>query len=197
MWNEESKEVLANQPGWVSDDLREGLKKRSKVKVMEEDAKSLKSAANDLIGPALDIIGAVAVTDDKIGTVRNKPGKNISYNTDKIAQSLLEAGVGAQTIKEAIESYIEVGLRTQLFKDASQFEVREVTPNRVEISTARCPYVHVCKDLLDQGSSLGALTCARLGCFNAAVKLLSGIETTYEVLGVHLLAGCEGVIERK
>ncbi len=103
----------------------------------------------------------------------------------------------ASTIREAVDSYIEIGLLTGLFKDASQFEVREVTPNRIEISTARCPYVHVCKDLLDQGSSLGALTCARLGCFNAAVKLLTGIETTYEVLGVHLLQGCAGTIERK
>jgi acetate kinase len=103
----------------------------------------------------------------------------------------------ASTISEAVESYIEVGAMTGLFKDASQFEVREITPNRVEISTLTCPYVHVCKDLLDQGASLGALTCARLGCFNAAVKALTGIETTYEVLGVHLLEGCEGVIERK
>ncbi len=103
----------------------------------------------------------------------------------------------ASTIKEAVESYIEIGLATGLFKDASQFEVREVTPNRVEISTPRCPYVHVCRDLLDTGSPLGALTCARLGCFNAAVKLLTGIETTYEVLGVHLLQGCEGIVERK
>jgi hypothetical protein len=103
----------------------------------------------------------------------------------------------ASTIREALESYIETGVTTGLFQDASQFEVREVTPNRVEITTTRCPYVHTCKDLLDEGFSLGGLTCARLGCFNAAVKLLTGIETTYEVLGVHLLEGCEGVIERK
>jgi hypothetical protein len=61
----------------------------------------------------------------------------------------------------------------------------------------RCPYVQTCADLLDEGFSLGGLSCARLGCFNAAVKLLAGIDTTYEVLGVHLLEGCEGVIERK
>jgi acetate kinase len=103
----------------------------------------------------------------------------------------------ASTIREALESYIEVGVATGLFQDASQFEVREVTPNRVEITTTRCPYVHSCKDLLDGGFTLGGLTCARLGCFNAAVKLLAGIETTYEVLGVHLLEGCEGVVERK
>ena len=41
------------------------------------------------------------------------------------------------------------------------------------------------------------MTCARLGCFNAAVSVIAGIETTYEVLGVHLLEGCSGVIERK
>ena len=103
----------------------------------------------------------------------------------------------ASTIREALTAYIEIGVTTGLFQDASQFEVREITPNRVEITTTRCPYVHTCKDLLDEGFSLGGLTCARLGCFNAAVKLLTGIETTYEVLGVHLLEGCEGVIERK
>ena len=102
----------------------------------------------------------------------------------------------ASTIREAVESYIDIGLETGLFQDASQFEMREVTPNRVEISIGRCPYVHSCKDLISEGS-LGGLTCARLGCFNAAVSVIAGIETTYEVLGVHLLEGCSGVIERK
>lgn len=102
----------------------------------------------------------------------------------------------ASTIKEAVESYIDIGLETGLFQDASQFEIREVTPNRVEISIGRCPYVHSCQDLISDGS-LGGLTCARLGCFNAAVAVIAGIETTYEVLGVHLLEGCSGVIERK
>ena len=103
----------------------------------------------------------------------------------------------ASTIKEAVESYIELGVATGVFDDPSQFELREVTPNRVEIGIARCPYVQACRDLLEEGASFGALTCARLGCFNAAVKFIAGIETTYEVLGVHLLQGCEGVIERK
>lgn len=102
----------------------------------------------------------------------------------------------ASTIKEAIENYIDIGIETGLFQDASQFEIREVTPNRVEISIGRCPYVHSCQDLISDGS-LGGLTCARLGCFNAAVTMITGIETTYEVLGVHLLEGCNGVIERK
>jgi acetate kinase len=102
----------------------------------------------------------------------------------------------ASTIKEAIENYIDIGIETGLFQDASQFEIREVTPNRVEISIGRCPYVHSCQDLISEGS-LGGLTCARLGCFNAAVAVITGIETTYEVLRVHLLEGCGGVIERK
>lgn len=103
----------------------------------------------------------------------------------------------ASTIKGAVESYVEIGVETGLFRDASQVDVRESTPNRVEVSIMQCPYVRVCRDLLDQGFSLSALTCARLGCFNAAVKLLAGIETTYEVLAVRLLEGCEGSIERK
>jgi acetate kinase len=103
----------------------------------------------------------------------------------------------ATTIKEGVESYIDLGLLTGLFRDASQFEVREETPNRVMVSVAGCPYVRTCRDLLDSGSRLGGLTCARIGCFNAAVRILTGIDTTYEVLGVHLLEGCEGIIERK
>ncbi len=102
----------------------------------------------------------------------------------------------AATIKEAVDSYTEIGVQTGLFKDTTQFDVDEVTPNRVDVKISSCPYTHVCQDLLDQGSSLVALTCPRLGCFNAAVKLLSGIDTSYELLRMRLLEGCEGTIER-
>ena len=103
----------------------------------------------------------------------------------------------ASTIKEAVESYIKTGVKGGLFDDASQFVLKEINPNRLEIKVFSCPYKETCYDLLEQGYSIKDLTCARLGCFRAAVLLLSGIDCNYEVIGVHLEEGCEGFIERK
>ncbi|MBD3374550.1 hypothetical protein GF406_05875 [candidate division KSB1 bacterium] len=100
------------------------------------------------------------------------------------------------SIRGAIEEYIRLGVIAGLFEDASQFELFEVNPNRVEIRATQCPYERVCKDLSREGVSLQDLTCARLGCFRAAVKLLAGIDCTYEIseLENH---GCQGYIERR
>jgi hypothetical protein len=102
----------------------------------------------------------------------------------------------AKTIKEAVESYIEIGVAAGLFEDPSQFEVTEVTPYRVDLSVLSCPYLQSCRDLLNRGFTLNNLTCARIGCFRAAVELLTDIECTYEVTSVNLTRGCQGIIER-
>ncbi len=103
----------------------------------------------------------------------------------------------ASTIKAAVESYIDVGIRGGLFYDQSQFVLREVTVNRLEINILGCPYLNSCQDLLDGGILVSNLTCARIGCFKAAVKLLADIHCTYKVNAFNTENGCQGVILKK
>ena len=55
-----------------------------------------------------------------------------------------------------------------LFRDASQFELVQVNPQRVEITVMECPYRATCLRLLETGFTIRDLTCARIGCFRAA-----------------------------
>lgn len=101
----------------------------------------------------------------------------------------------AATIKDAVENYIEIGVRVYLFDDASQFQLQERGPHSLEITTLLCPYLSSCRDLLEKGFSLRDLTCARIGCFRSAVEILTGIKCDYEVTSVRLEEGCTGIIE--
>ena len=98
-------------------------------------------------------------------------------------------------IKEAVENYIEIGVRVYLFDDASQFQLQERGQHSLEITTLLCPYLSSCRDLLEKGFSLRDLTCARIGCFRSAVEILTGIRCDYEVTSVRLEEGCTGIIE--
>jgi hypothetical protein len=101
----------------------------------------------------------------------------------------------AATIKDAVQSYIELCVRAGLFDDVSQFKVEELDPYRVEVEVAGCPYGQSCRDLASQTMPLGNLTCARLGCFKAAVEILVGIDCNYEVTAASPGTGCRGIIE--
>jgi hypothetical protein len=103
----------------------------------------------------------------------------------------------AATIKEAVEAYIEVGIQGGLFKDAGQFVVKEYGPSSVEITVLDCPYAKTCMDLIAHGFSLKKITCSRIGCFQAAVRLLANIDCDYEVTSIKPDEGCQGIIERK
>ena len=100
------------------------------------------------------------------------------------------------SIREALEEYIRLGVLGGLFNDASQFVLTEVNPNRVEINVLECPYRGMCGDLMNSGVSSKDLTCPRLGCFRAAVNILSDIDCTYEMTEIKE-KGCHGYIERK
>jgi hypothetical protein len=102
----------------------------------------------------------------------------------------------SHSIKEAIEEYIDVGVQGGLFKDPSSFQIQEINPNKIAISVLDCPYYESCRDTLNEGFSHRDLTCARIGCFAAAVKILADIPCTYEVENVGHDGGCRGVIER-
>lgn len=103
----------------------------------------------------------------------------------------------SDSIKSALDNYIQIGIKSRLFRDASQFELKEVNPNRVEIMVHICPYLKSCKELLHQGCSLKDLTCARIGAFRAAVKYLANIDCSYEIIAFGIEDICRGVIERR
>ena len=102
----------------------------------------------------------------------------------------------ALTMKEAVENYIALGVKAHLFHDQSDFRVEELSPDRLQISVLRCPYRDSCRDLLGRGFQLEDFTCPRIGCFAAAVRLLSGIPCECRLSGMQLDQGCEGEIER-
>ena len=101
----------------------------------------------------------------------------------------------AATMKEAVQSYIELCVKAGLFEDVSQFKVEELDPYRVEVEVAQCPYGESCRDLSSSTMPLKSLTCARLGCFNAAAEILTGTECNYELTSASPGSGCKGIIE--
>ena len=101
----------------------------------------------------------------------------------------------AATIKEAIQSYIELCVKAGLFDDVSQFKVEELDPYRVEVEVTGCPYDDSCRDLASQTMPLQNLTCARLGCFKAAAEILVGIECNYELTAASPGTACKGIVE--
>jgi hypothetical protein len=103
----------------------------------------------------------------------------------------------AKTVKEAVENHIEAGVRTGLFRDASQFELTQVNPQRLELKVFDCPYRPTCENLLESGFTIRDLTCARIGCFKASAEILTGTPCKYEVTGFRPDGCCEGYIEHR
>ena len=101
------------------------------------------------------------------------------------------------SIKKAVEEYIRVGVKSRIFTDASQFELTETNPNRLELVVHKCPYLKSCEALLKEGISLSDLTCARIGAFRASVLHLADIDCNYEVTAFAVDETCRGTIERK
>jgi hypothetical protein len=102
----------------------------------------------------------------------------------------------ADTIRTAVESYIQIGIAGGLFRDASNFELVEVNPFHLEITVHDCVYLKSCQALIEEGFSVRDLTCARIGCFRAAVKALAAIDCDYQVTSFNLEGDCKGYIER-
>ena len=103
----------------------------------------------------------------------------------------------AENIQGAVENHIEVGVRSGLFSDASQFELAQINPHRVEIRVHECVYRPTCEKLLDTGFTIRDLTCARIGCFRASAEILAGDQCNYEVTGFRTDGWCEGYIEHR
>jgi len=103
----------------------------------------------------------------------------------------------ANTVLEAVENHIDVGVRAGLFRDASQFELDQVNPHRLEIKVFDCPYRATCENLLESGFTIRDLTCARIGAFRASAQLLTGTACKYEVTGFRPDGLCDGYIEHR
>jgi len=101
----------------------------------------------------------------------------------------------ASTIRQAVESHIDLGVRARLFADASQFKLEDRGRHSLEIKVLLCPYLSTCRDLLEKGLGLRDLTCPRIGCFRSFVEIMTGIKCDYEVNAVRLEEGCMGIIE--
>jgi len=102
----------------------------------------------------------------------------------------------ADSIRQAVENYIEIGVAGGLFRDASDFELVDVNPFHLEITVHDCKYLKSCQALIDEGFSIRDLTYARIGCFRAAVKALANIECDYRVREFNVDGDCKGYIER-
>ena len=100
------------------------------------------------------------------------------------------------SIREAVENYIQIGIAGGLFRDASNFEIAEVNPFHLEITVHDCTYLKSCQALFEEGFSVRDLTCARIGCFRAAVKSLASIDCDYQVTSFNIEGDCKGYIER-
>jgi len=102
----------------------------------------------------------------------------------------------ADSIRQALENYIQLGVAGRLFRDPSDFELVEINPFHLEITIHECKYLKSCQVLIDQGFAIRDLTCARIGCFCAAVKSLANIDCDYQVTTFNIESDCKGYIER-
>ena len=102
----------------------------------------------------------------------------------------------ADSIRAAVEQYIQIGVMSGVLPDESEFELEEVNPNRLNITVHRCEYLKSCQTLIDEGFAIRDLTCARIGCFRAAVSAIASIDCDYSVRSFNINGDCQGYIER-
>ena len=100
------------------------------------------------------------------------------------------------SIRQAVEDYIRILLAGGVIREASDFELVEVNPFHVEVTVHDCVYLKSCQALIEQGFSIRDLTCARIGCFRAAVKALANIDCDYQVTSINIDGDCKGNIEK-
>jgi hypothetical protein len=102
----------------------------------------------------------------------------------------------SDSILQAVEDYIRILLAGGVIREASDFELVEVNPFHVGVTVHDCVYLKSCQALIEQGFSIRDLTCARIGCFRAAVKALANIDCDYQVTSINIDGDCKGNIEK-
>ncbi len=108
----------------------------------------------------------------------------------------LKINRNCKTLKEAVESYINLGVDGGLFKDRSDFVLEEIDDKcTLKISVKKCPYVDACSFLLkERNFGEKNIACPRIGCFRGAVEFLLGKKCGYKIMKVSPNEGCEGVV---
>ena len=101
-----------------------------------------------------------------------------------------------KTLKEAVNSYINLGVDGGLFKDSSDFVLEEIDNKcTLKISISKCPYVNACSFLLkERNFDEKNIACPRIGCFRGAAEFLLGKKCGYKITKVSPNEGCEGVV---
>ncbi len=59
----------------------------------------------------------------------------------------------SDSIRQAVEDYIQIVIAGGVFRDASDFELVEVNPFHLEITVHDCVYLKSCQALIEQGFS--------------------------------------------
>jgi hypothetical protein len=95
-----------------------------------------------------------------------------------------------------VESYIQIGIAGGLFRDASNFEPVDVNPFHLAITVHDSVYLKSCQAFMEEGFSVRDLTCARIGCFRAAVKAIANIDCDYQVTSFDIEGDCKGYVEK-
>lgn len=82
--------------------LREGIGKRKDAKVLEDDAKQLRSDANALIKRAFEVLSITSVSGDD-GSVTLTVSKRKTLDKKSLKKGLLDAGLSPTTVANLFE----------------------------------------------------------------------------------------------
>ena len=107
----------------------------------------------------------------------------------------LEINKNVKTPKEAVESYIQLGIEGGMFSSKDDFLVEDIKEGcAVRIKVVKCPHVFACKMVRkDMELSAAQIPCIRMACFKGGVEYLLNIKCGYRVYQVEE-DYCEGVI---
>ena len=95
---------------------------------------------------------------------------------------------------EALSWYIELLRKFGILPPTGEPVRFSSADSELVVEVANCPYLDICLDLVREGVELRHLTCPRIGCFRAAVAILTGGNYEYRLTEVSLSGGCRGVI---
>ena len=101
--------------------LSKGLGMRARAKLMEDEAATIKRAANKIIEAAATMLGLKTFSKEGVGTVTVKQGTNKSLNREKLVEALLSRKVHYKKVTEAIEEATKVTTYTTV-------EYKKTTP---------------------------------------------------------------------
>lgn len=93
--------------------LDQGVQFRLQAKALEEEAKAMKDQANKFFATALDLSGEDKLKHER-GTVTRANVSRSSLNKDKLSQALVNKGVQASVVVEAMDEATEVSEYTSI-----------------------------------------------------------------------------------